>query len=294
MLPETLERFIFQTIVQDVVESGYFSQETSVLGKDVEKIFQILKKSKKFDTPQEGEIAGYISVLEMVFKTHDAMALGEQLIRQLHERMLRHSPIEMYRKGQYGFHGQSQANVVGLFMGQSAVPQAQKEIIRLIEWYTHQCDQRTKHPLILIAIFIFDYLKIAPFRDGNITSSRVITYFLLLKAGYHFVLISPLESLSPPADLKEWVFTFLNSMAKQASLSLKTQTEDVIEHLLSEKQNILWKWANENKSRTFSRKDAAEELGFPKRTVEEIIKKLTLIKRFQRIGEGKSTRYRVV
>jgi hypothetical protein len=44
----------------------------------------------------------------------------------------------------------------------------------------------------------------------------------------------------------------------------------------------------------FSRKDAVDALAFPPRTVEAIIKKLVELKRLERIGEGRSTRYRVV
>ena len=65
------------------------------------------------------------------------------------------------------------------------------------------------------------------------------------------------------------------------------------EYLLSPKQLSLWQWAVQNGSFEFSRKDAVEALGFPERTVESIIKKLVAMKRLQRLGEGKATRYKV-
>ncbi|MDM8335300.1 hypothetical protein QUS22_02735 [Wolbachia pipientis] len=44
------------------------------------------------------------------------------------------------------------------------------------------------------------------------------------------------------------------------------------EHLLSQKQLLLWEWAFGLTGKEFSRKDAIEALGFPSRTVEAIIK----------------------
>ncbi|MFM8365011.1 MAG: hypothetical protein ACKOAS_07655, partial [Verrucomicrobiota bacterium] len=66
---------------------------------------------------------------------------------------------------------------------------------------------------------------------------------------------------------------------------------DEIENLLSEKQSALWKWANS--AGEFSRKSAVEALGMPPRTVESIIKKLLDLKKLDRLGEGRATRYRV-
>ena len=38
---------------------------------------------------------------------------------------------------------------------------------------------------------------------------------------------------------------------------------------------------------------AIAALGFPARTIEEIIKKLVKLNRLERIGEGKATRYKI-
>tara|TARA_R110000744_G_scaffold26809_2_gene65862 strand:- start:334 stop:486 length:153 start_codon:yes stop_codon:yes gene_type:complete len=43
----------------------------------------------------------------------------------------------------------------------------------------------------------------------------------------------------------------------------------------------------------FSRKDAVAALGDPQRTIEASIRKLVGLKRFERIGEGRATRYRL-
>lgn len=75
--------------------------------------------------------------------------------------------------------------------------------------------------------------------------------------------------------------------------ALELIDEDRIEHRLSEKQNALWQWAQARNQVEFSRKDAVEALGFPPRTVEAIVKKLVDLKRLERLGTGRATRYRV-
>ena len=67
---------------------------------------------------------------------------------------------------------------------------------------------------------------------------------------------------------------------------------DNTEYLLSEKQLALWHWTL-TLGKPFSRKDAVSALGFPERTVEAIIKKLVSLKRLERIGQGKATRYKL-
>nr|WP_253307635.1 hypothetical protein [Rickettsia endosymbiont of Ceutorhynchus assimilis] len=61
---------------------------------------------------------------------------------------------------------------------------------------------------------------------------------------------------------------------------------------MSAKQLALWNWINEGVEE-FSRKDAVNALGFPERTVESIIKKLVNLKRLNRLGQGKATRYKL-
>lgn len=76
--------------------------------------------------------------------------------------------------------------------------------------------------------------------------------------------------------------------------ALQLITEDQTELLLSEKQLALWRWVGTLPDGVFSPKMAAESLGFPPRTVAEIIKKLTAMNKLERLGEGRGTRYRVL
>ena len=50
------------------------------------------------------------------------------------------------------------------------------------------------HPLVVIGMFVVEFLAIHPFQDGNGRLSRVLTTLLLLQSGYGYVPLSSLES----------------------------------------------------------------------------------------------------
>ena len=115
------------------------------------------------------------------------------------------------------------------------------------------------------------------------------------KADYYLALNRAQGSWkSKKEDITPWLSYFLSIVKAQADQAVALIEEDSVESLLSEKQLALWQWAQARNEPTFSRKDAVEALEFPPRTVEASIKKLLELKRLERIGEGRSTRYKVL
>ncbi|WP_341763553.1 Fic family protein [Candidatus Tisiphia endosymbiont of Beris chalybata] len=187
-------------------------------------------------------------------------------------------------------------------------------MLELIDWYNWAITNKIKHPLILIANFVFEYLAIHPFQDGNGRTSRLLTNLMLLQQGYHFTQVASHERSIEASkidyylalnktqstwktnseDITPWLMFFLNIVKSQSNQALKIIEGDNIEYLLSEKQLELWNWINNKVIVEFSRKDAVTALGFPERTVESIIKKLVDLKRLSRLGQGKATRYKLI
>lgn len=187
-------------------------------------------------------------------------------------------------------------------------------MLELIDSYNWALAEKAKHPLILIANFIFEFLAIHPFQDGNGRTSRLLSNLMLLKNDYLFTTLISHEQIieSHKADyyialnqtqktwktesenILPWLLFFLEVVKTQATQAMKLLDEESIENLLSAKQLALWQWSQQLETLEFSRKDAIQALGFPDRTIESIIKKLLLMKRFERLGEGMATRYRVI
>ena len=316
-LPQTVDRLVQSVVVTSTGASNRI-EGNRLSDDEVEALYRNLR-IRKFKTRDEQEVAGYLEVLELILDSYADMSLTEGLILQLHRDMLKHSDKDERQRGAYKF-GPNRVeakdrsgNVIGIIFDPTSPHLAPKEVQELVAWLQWADEESFKHPLVRIGNFIFEYLAIHPFQDGNGRTSRLLTNLLLLRQGYSFARLVSHERLieerkadyylalgrtqsswkSEQEDIHPWLVYFLDIVRAQATNALALIEEDRIEHLLSEKQLALWQWAQARSEPEFSRKDAAQALGFPLRTVEAIIKKLVELKRLVRIGEGRGTRYRV-
>lgn len=317
--PQTISRLTQSVIVTSAGASNRI-EGNRLTDEEVEALYRNLRV-RKFRTRDEQEVAGYLETLEMILGSHSDMKLNEALILQFHRDMLKYSEKDERQRGNYKFGPNrvefakdQSGNIVGVIFDSTPPHLTPKEMRELVEWYGWAEANAFKHPLIRIGNFVFEYLAIHPFQDGNGRTSRLLTNLLLLQHGYAFTALVSHEKLieerkaeyylalnraqsswkSDSEDIYPWLIYFLEIIKAQATKVLELIEQDNIESLLSEKQLALWQWAQSRKSPEFSRKDAVEALNFPARTVESIIKKLEGLKRLERIGEGRSTRYRVI
>ena len=316
LLPTTLERLTRSVIITSTGSSNRI-EGNRLTDSQVENLYKNLRV-KKFRNRDEQEIAGYLQCLELVFNNYSILAINESTILKLHQDMLAFSEKDEGHKGNYKI-GSNRVEakdhtgkVVGIIFDPTPPYLVKKEMQELVEWYNCGIHTKAKHPLILIANFIFEYLAIHPFQDGNGRTSRLLTNLMLLQQGYLFTQVVSHERIieaskvdyylslnktqttwkTPNEDISPWLLFFLNVIKMQSAQALKVIEEDNIEFLLSEKQLALWEWARK-KTGEFSRMDAIAALGFPPRTVEAIIKKLLDFKRLQKLGQGKATRYKL-
>ncbi|MGV3684382.1 MAG: Fic family protein [Daejeonella sp.] len=71
----------------------------------------------------------------------------------------------------------------------------QRELGYLIKWANQNLAKKNFHPLIVISTFIYEFLLIHPFQDGNGRTSRILTHLLLMKTGYQFAESSSLDQV---------------------------------------------------------------------------------------------------
>ena len=135
----------------------------------------------------EREIAGYRYVLDLIHKRHDYMPVTPNVILQLHR--------DLYRYEKAAFAGKwkdsDNAIVERLPTGElrtrfvptsaAATPGA---IESLCGTYNEAIEQRVFSPLLCIAQFVFDFVSIHPFTDGNGRMSRLLMLLLLYQNGY--------------------------------------------------------------------------------------------------------------
>lgn len=316
LLPQTIERLTQSVIVTSTGASNRI-EGNRLLDDEVESLYQRIN-TRSFKTRDEQEVAGYLKVLESIFENYSDISIKESFILQLHRDMLSFSNKDQGHKGRYkSSHNRVEArgnkgSILGIIFNPTPPYLTQKEMQELITWYEWAIKERFKHPLILIANFIFEYLAIHPFQDGNGRTSRLLTNLMLLQNGYNFVKLVSHEKLieqnkkgyylalnktqktwkSEKEDITSWLLFIFEVFAQQANEAQITLESDQFEYLLSEKQLSFWKWAKKKKE--FSRKDAIQELEYSPRTVEDITQKFFMMKKLVRLGQGSAIRYRTL
>lgn len=138
-------------------------------------------------TRNEQEIAGYRDVLSTIHESHDFIPAKPSIILQLHRDLYKFSGKSV--GGSYKVadnfiaEEDNEGNRHIRFAPVSAweTPSAVDAICNAFDDILTQSDA---DPLLIIPMFILDFLCIHPFNDGNGRMSRLLTLLLLYRAGY--------------------------------------------------------------------------------------------------------------
>lgn len=158
----------------------------------------------------ESEIAGYRDVLNTIHSAYDAIPINSSVILQLHRDLYKFSPGV---GGRY----KSSNNII-----EETLPDGSKYIRfqpvdvfytssymeELCKLYNDEINQEQVEPLVLIGVFILDFLCIHPFNDGNGRMSRLLTLLLLYRSGYEVGRFISIEKIIE--DSKETYYEALN------------------------------------------------------------------------------------
>lgn len=160
----------------------------------IEGIFTSDERLKKLvmdkTTPKnraEQEIAGYRDVLNTIHENYDYVQVKSGIILQLHRDLYRFMGVEA------GGYFKTADNVIAKMdnNGNKKVrfnPVPAWETPDAIEKICEALDEVFKDenidPLIVIPMFVLDFLCIHPFNDGNGRMSRLLTLLLLYRSGY--------------------------------------------------------------------------------------------------------------
>ena len=162
-----------------------------------DRLKKIVKDKTMPKTRNEKEIAGYRDVLNTIHKNYDYLPLKSSVFLQLHRDLYKFT-------GNSGGHYKIADNLITQEdeQGNQAVrfrPASAWETSGYIE---HICDafQKVKDdpecdPLILMPLFVLDFLCIHPFNDGNGRMSRLLTLLMLYRAGYTIGMYISIEKL---------------------------------------------------------------------------------------------------
>lgn len=135
----------------------------------------------------EEEIAGYRDVLNVIHDSFEYITLNSNYILQLHKMLFARTGLEIGGKFKsvqnYISTIDESGNPYTLFTP-LAPYETPKAIDEICKQFNKAIAENKVDPLILIPVFIHDFLCIHPFLDGNGRISRLLTTLLLYKCGY--------------------------------------------------------------------------------------------------------------
>jgi len=270
-------------------------------------------KVKKFTTRDEQEVAGYAEVMELLFASWEHIPFNENHIQQLHRDLLQHSSKDGHHRGQY----KKVSNNVAAFnekgeqvavVFQTATPFDTPRLMQeLVEWVRHARDNKTSHPLLIVAVFVVVFLEIHPFEDGNGRLSRILTTLLMLQLGYSYVPYSSLESILEQnkggyyialrqtqgtirTDSPNWQPWIVSSLASQVKrLGEKVEREEMLFQRLPKLSADLVALAREHGRLTIMQ--AEQHTGAKRATIKAHVAKLVRDGRLVKHGVGRGTWY---
>jgi Fic family protein len=254
--------------------------------------------------------------LELIFDNYSEIKLSESYIKQLHQLLLKHSNKDERHRGGY----KNLPNKVAAtyptgeqktIFNTTEPALVEGKMFELVEWTNLQWNEKTIHPIIVLTVFVYEFLSIHPFQDGNGRLSRLLTTLFLLQQGYEFMQYISFENhieknkkayydalitaqrkrITQEDIIDKWALFFLES--------LKTLTEkldkkyDVFKQkggYLNERQKMLKEFIIKQKTV----KTADITLAFPDISPNTLKKDLQYLKAEQIItslGQGKGTVY---
>lgn len=168
------------------IQSSEYSNKLEGIQTTDERIKKIMNEKAKPKNRNEEEIAGYRDVLELIHENYENIDITPSSILQLHKMLYKYSATE---GGKYKTldnvieETDENNNKVVRFKPVSAF-NTPRSLECLCASYNEEIEKMEIDPLILIPIFVIDFLSIHPFVDGNGRMSRLLTLLLLYKNGY--------------------------------------------------------------------------------------------------------------
>ncbi len=271
---------------------------------------------RKFDTRDEQEVAGYSEAMDTIFQNYEHIPFTENYIKQFHGELLKYSAKDTWHKGNYkkspnhveAFDPNSKS--LGIIFETCSPFETPFRMTDIINWADVALEGKKLHPLLVISVFIVEFLAIHPFQDGNGRLSRILTTFLLLRAGYNYVPYSSLEAIveqnkegyylalrktqmslkSSTPDLSPWMLFFLRALKQQKDkLESKIEKEKLLFGQLPELSiQILTLIKSKGRGTV---KDIVMMTKANRNTVKKHLEALVDSQNLQRNGLGKGTWY---
>ena len=282
---------------------------------EIEKLLKSVKINK-LEKRDEQEVVGYYDALQVILENYQDIALSERYIHQLHGILLKHSGKDESHRGRFK---QLSNKVVAnypdgtqkVIFNTTEPHLTPGEVQQLLAWTNDTIEAEEIHPLIIVGSFVYEFLSIHPYQDGNGRLSRLLTTLLLLQQGYDFIQYISFEHViesrkddyykalmegqkdryTEDEKIDVWLTFFLECMIDLTErLNEKYKTYSQIKIELNDRQKSILKYIEQEQTT----KIGAIEKAMPQESRNTIKKDLSYLLRegmVLRTGSGRGVQY---
>jgi Fic family protein len=288
---------------------------STLTDEEVGKLLRSVKISK-LEKRDEQEVVGYYEALEIILENFEEIPLTLNYIHQLHSLLLKHSHKDQSHKGHFkNVSNQVVANYpegTQRIIFRTTEPHlTANEMEALMWWTSERFEKRDLHSLLIVSTFVYEFLSIHPYQDGNGRLSRLLTTFLLLKLDYRFIQYVSFEHVienkkeayyralmdgqknrySEEERIDKWTLFFLDSLIRLTQrLEVKYETYSKLKISLNGRQQQLLAFVKDNEPVQIKEVDQALE-GYSRNTIKKDLAYLVNEGVLLRTGAGRGVRY---
>lgn len=286
-----------------------------------EEVARLLRglKSHPPKNRDEQEVAGYADLIGRIFDHYKTLKLTENNILQFHGILLQFSNKDHGHRGNYKISN----NTVVLkkddgeefvLFNPTQPYLVRPEMERILNWADEQFEKKELHPLLIIANFIFEFLAIHPFADGNGRLSRALTNLLLLRSGYAHIPYVSLDEIiedqkenyylalratqknhkTDHEDITAWLNFILDCLLNQTVKAKKLMEKEQPEKLLSERQGQVYSVFQADEILGVAEINKRLNGTVPKVTIKQSLARLLELRLVEKVGMGRGVRYKKI
>ena len=151
------------------------------------RINEIVNQKLEPKNRNEEEIAGYRDVLSLIHENYSFIDINKNTILQLHRDLYKYTGYNYggkFKNSQNYIEEENEQGEKKVRFTPLSPVETPIAIEELCKNYNELVNNESCDLLVLIPIFILDFVSIHPFNDGNGRMSRLLTLLLLYKADY--------------------------------------------------------------------------------------------------------------
>lgn len=276
---------------------------------EVKVLIENVKIEKLVERDQQ-EVLGYFNALDVIIESYRDIPISESNIKNLHNMLMKFSDKDQWHKGNYKQLSNSvEANnpdgsKTTIFHTIAPGIETEDLMRQLIEWYN---SDTVTTPIIKVALFVYEFLSIHPFQDGNGRLSRLLGTLLLLKHDYswiqyvsfeheiesrkldYYAVLMECQQKRPGENITTWVHFFLECVLTIQDKLMQKLDVQKNENQMSPREKMIYRFIESNPGTKSS--EIAEKLDIPLPTVKRILSDMTEGKFLRKYGSGVGTNY---